>query len=156
MCMKSGSELQPVDALRFLMGFHVSIPPFGCRTRKLVRCKQHLLTIIALYHLQLLLNRLEPIISIHRLHSIRKGWRLSALKISQPNPRWWWRLGLCMQVDQGLLHGLKHLCLHNQHFLKSKRRVWRRVGFLVVALPVVFSIVGGDTVSCVDHLKYED
>jgi hypothetical protein len=27
---------------------------------------------------------------------------------------------------------------------------------LVVALPVVFSIVGGDTVPCVDHLKYED
>jgi hypothetical protein len=31
-------------------------------------------------------------------------------------------LGLCMQVDQGLLHGLKHLCLHSQHLLKSKRR----------------------------------
>jgi hypothetical protein len=27
---------------------------------------------------------------------------------------------------------------------------------LVVALPIVFSIVGGDTVPCVDDLKYED
>jgi hypothetical protein len=27
-----------------------------------------------------------------------------------------------MQVDHGLLHGLKHLCLHSQHLLKSK---WR-------------------------------
>jgi hypothetical protein len=61
-----------------------------------------------------------------------------------------------MQVDQGLLHGLKHLCLDSQHLLKSKRRGWRRVGFLVVALPIVFSIVGGDTVPFVDHLKYED
>jgi hypothetical protein len=61
-----------------------------------------------------------------------------------------------MQDDQGLLHGLKHMCLHSQHLLKSKRRGWRWVGFLVVALPVVFSIVGGDTVSCVDHLKYGD
>jgi hypothetical protein len=62
---------------------------------------------------------------------------------------------LCMQVDQGLLHGLKHLCLHSQHLLKSKQRGWQRVGFLVVALPIVF-IVGGDTVPCVDNLKYED
>jgi hypothetical protein len=66
------------------------------------------------------------------------------------------RLGLCMEVDQGLLHGLKHLCLHSQHLLKGKWRGCRRVGFLVVALPIVFSIVGGDMVPCVDHLKYED
>jgi hypothetical protein len=40
--------------------------------------------------------------------------------------------------------------------LKSKRRGWWLVGFLVVALPIVFSIVGGNMVPCVDHLKYED
>jgi hypothetical protein len=112
--------------------------------------------IVALYHLQLLLNTLELIISIHWLHNIRKGWRLSALKISQPIPWLWWRFRLYMQVDQGLLHGLKHLCLHSQHLLKSKQRGWRRVGFLVVALPIVFSIIGGNTVPYVDHLKYED
>jgi hypothetical protein len=60
-----------------------------------------------------------------------------------------------MQVDHGLLHGLEHLGLHSQHFLKSKQRGWRRVGVLVVVLPIVFSIVGGDTVPCVGHLKYE-
>jgi hypothetical protein len=112
--------------------------------------------IVALYHLQLLLNRFESIISIHWVHSIRKGWWLSALKISEPIPRWWWRLGLCMQVDQGLLHGLKHLCLHSQHLLKSKRRGWRRVGFLVVAFPIIFNIVGSDTVPYINLLKYED
>jgi hypothetical protein len=37
MCTESGSELRPIDALRFHWGFHVSIPPVGCRTRKLVR-----------------------------------------------------------------------------------------------------------------------
>jgi hypothetical protein len=37
MCMKSSSEFWSVDALDFLMGFHISIPPVGCRTRKLVR-----------------------------------------------------------------------------------------------------------------------
>jgi hypothetical protein len=37
MCTESSSKFQPVDALGFLMGFHVSIPPVGCRTRKLVR-----------------------------------------------------------------------------------------------------------------------
>jgi hypothetical protein len=37
MCTESGSELRPVDALRFLMSFHISIPPVSCTTRKLVR-----------------------------------------------------------------------------------------------------------------------
>jgi hypothetical protein len=82
--------------------------------------QQYLLTVVALHDMQLLLNRFEPIISIHRLHSLRKGWWLSALKISQPIPRRRWHLGLCMQADHGLLHGLKHLCLHSQHLLKSK------------------------------------
>jgi hypothetical protein len=62
---------------------------------------------------------------------------------------------MCLHVDHGLLHGLKHLCLHSQHFLKSKQRGWQRVGVLVVILPIVFSIVGDDTVPCVGHLKYE-
>jgi hypothetical protein len=60
-----------------------------------------------------------------------------------------------MQVDQSLLHSMKHLCLHSQHLLKSKRRGWWRIAVLVVGLPIVFSIVGGDTVPCVGHLKYE-
>jgi hypothetical protein len=111
--------------------------------------------VVALHHLHLLLNRLEPNISIHWLHNMRKGWQLNALKISQPIPRRRWRLELCMLVDHGLLHGLRHLCLHSQHLLKSKWRGWQRVGVLVVVLPIVFGIVGGDTVPYVGHLKYE-
>jgi hypothetical protein len=64
--------------------------------------------IVALHHLQLLLNRLELVISIHWLHNMRKGWWLGALKISKPIPQRQWRLGLNTQVDHGLLHGLKH------------------------------------------------
>jgi hypothetical protein len=60
-----------------------------------------------------------------------------------------------MQVGHVLLHGLKYLCLHSQRLLKSKRRGWRWVGVLVVVLPIVLSIVGGDTVPYVGHLKYE-
>jgi hypothetical protein len=75
----SSSEFCPVDALGFLMGFHVSISPVGCRTRKLVKGQQHLLMIVALHHLQLLLNKLELVISIHRLQSMRKGRWLSEL-----------------------------------------------------------------------------
>jgi hypothetical protein len=37
MCTESSFELRPVDTLGFLMDFHVSIPPVGCRTRKLVK-----------------------------------------------------------------------------------------------------------------------
>jgi hypothetical protein len=37
MCMESSSGPRSVDALGVFMGFDVSIPPIGCRTRKLVR-----------------------------------------------------------------------------------------------------------------------
>jgi hypothetical protein len=37
MCTESSFKLWPVNALGFLMGFHISIPPVGCRTRKLLR-----------------------------------------------------------------------------------------------------------------------
>jgi hypothetical protein len=37
MCMESSSEFRPVDALGLIMGFHVSIPPVGCRTKESMR-----------------------------------------------------------------------------------------------------------------------
>jgi hypothetical protein len=36
---------------------------------------------------------------------------------------------------------LKHLCLHSQHLLKSKRRRWRWVGVLVIVLPIVSALL---------------
>jgi hypothetical protein len=118
LCMESSPKFWPVDAFRLLAGFHISIPPVGCMARELVGAAlelRGLLTVVALNHLQLLLHLLEPIVSIHWLHGLRKGRRLSALKLSKPIPRWreqhlrW----ISLHVDQGLLHGLKHLCLHN-------------------------------------------
>jgi hypothetical protein len=49
-----------------------------------------------------------------------------------------------MQIDHGLLHGLKHLSLHSQHLLKSRRRGWQRVSTIVVVLPIVLNVVVGD------------
>ncbi len=37
MCTESSSKFWPVDALGLLVGFHISIPPIGCRTIELVR-----------------------------------------------------------------------------------------------------------------------
>jgi hypothetical protein len=37
MCTKSGSELQPVDTLRFLMGFNISIPLVGYRNKMIMQ-----------------------------------------------------------------------------------------------------------------------
>jgi hypothetical protein len=122
------------------MGFHVSISLVGYRTRKLVRGYQYLLIVVALHYLQHLLNRLEPIISIHWLHNIRKDWQLSALKISQSISRWRWCLGLCMQVDHGLLHGLKHMCLYSQLLLKNKRRGCGRLASWLLFSPL-FSVL---------------
>jgi hypothetical protein len=61
-----------------------------------------------------------------------------------------------LHVDHGLLHGLKYLCLHSQHLLKSRRRGWWRVGLIVVVvvLPIVLSVVG-NTVPCVGDLKHK-
>jgi hypothetical protein len=64
-------------------------------------------------------------------------------------------MGLSMQVDHDLLHGLKHLYLHSQHLLKSRQKGWWRVGVLVVVLPIVLSVVGVDMVPCVGYLRYE-
>jgi hypothetical protein len=71
--------------------------------------------VVSLHHLQLLLYGLELIIGIHRLHSMRESWWLNALEISKPIPQqWWWHLGLgVLHIDHGLLHGMKHLCLHS-------------------------------------------
>jgi hypothetical protein len=109
--------------------------------------------VVALHHLQLLLNRLELIISIHRLHSMRKSKRLSALKISKPVPRRRLRLSN-LHVNHGLLHSLKHLCLHSQHLLKSRQRGWWQIDILVV-LPIVVLVVIVVVVPCVSHLKYK-
>jgi hypothetical protein len=54
-------------------------------------------------------------------------------------------------VDHGLLQSLKHLCLHHQHLLKSRRRGWQRVDILVVLYVVVPVVVVA--VPCVGHLK---
>jgi hypothetical protein len=88
---------------------------------------------------------------------MREGWWLSALKISKHIPRWWgWRLGLSrLHVDYGLLHGLRHLCLHSQHLLNSRQREWRWVGGILVVLPIVVHIIVVVAVSRVGHLKYE-
>jgi hypothetical protein len=56
-----------------------------------------------------------------------------------------------LHVDHGLQHSLKHLCLHNQHLLKSRQRGWWWVDILVV-LSVVVVVVA---VPCVGHLKYK-
>jgi t-SNARE complex subunit (syntaxin) len=60
-----------------------------------------------------------------------------------------------MQIEHGILHGLKHLGLYSHHFLKSRRKGWRRIGIIVVVLLIVLNIVVGSTIPCVDHLKYE-
>jgi Ni/Fe-hydrogenase subunit HybB-like protein len=59
------SEFLPVDAFWVLVGFDISIPSICSGTFQLVRSKQNLLTVVALDHLQLLLNGLQLIICVH-------------------------------------------------------------------------------------------
>jgi hypothetical protein len=65
-------------------------------------------------------------------------------------------LRLCsLHVDHGLLHSLKHLCLHSQHLLNSRQRGWRWIDMLVVLFVVVPIVVVVIAVPCVGHLKYK-
>jgi hypothetical protein len=78
------------------------------------------------------------------------------LKSSKPIPQRRWRrmrLG-SLHVDHDLLHSMKHLCLHSQHLLKSKRRGWRQIDILVV-LSIAVPVVAIVAVTCVGHLKYK-
>jgi hypothetical protein len=59
-----------------------------------------------------------------------------------------------LYVDHDMLHSLKHLCLHNQHLVKSKQMGWRRVDILVV-LSILVPIVVVVAVPYVGHLKYK-
>jgi t-SNARE complex subunit (syntaxin) len=60
-----------------------------------------------------------------------------------------------MQIDHDLLLGLEHLSLHSWHLLKSRWKGWRRVGIIIVIIPIVLNVVVGNTVPHADHLQYE-
>jgi hypothetical protein len=139
-------ELLPVDAFWLLVGFDIRIPPIYIRTFQLVQSKQNLLTVVALDHLQLLLNGLQPIIGIHWLNGVRECRRFGPLKLSKfvtGLGLWCWLMPLNMlHVDHSLLHGLQHLSLHYQNLLKCWW--WRWVDVIVVLI--------GTTVASVGHL----
>jgi hypothetical protein len=146
MSPKAIPELLPIDAFWLLMGFNISIAPIYSGTFQLVQSKQNLLTVIALDHLQLLLNGLQPIIDIHWLNGVRECRRVGPLKLSKfvmGLGLWRWLMPMSLlQVGHSLLHGPQHLSLHYQILLKCW---WRRWVVVVVVLI-------GTTVTSVGHL----
>jgi hypothetical protein len=110
MSPKAVPELLPVDAFWLLMGFNISIPSICSGTFQLVRSKQNLLTVVALDHLQLLLNGLQPIIDIHWLDRVRECRRFDPLKLSKfvtGLGLWRWLMPLSLlHICHSLLHGL--------------------------------------------------
>jgi hypothetical protein len=129
-------ELLLVDAFWLLMDFDISIPPIYSGTFQLVQSKQNLLMVVALDHLQLLLNGLQPIINIHWFVGVRKCRRFGLLKLSKfvtGLGSWRWLMPLSLlHVGHSLLHGVQHLSLHYQNFLKCWW--WRWVGIVDVVL----------------------
>jgi hypothetical protein len=109
--------------------------------------------VVALDHLQLLLNGLQPIIGIHWLNGVRECRRFGPLKLSKfvtGLGLWRWLMPLSLlHVGHSLMHGLQHLSLHYQNLLKCWW--WRRVGVVVVVVVVVVVLVG-TTVASVGHL----
>jgi hypothetical protein len=115
-------EFLPIDAFGFFMSFNISVSPISSGTHQLVRSKLYLLPVIALNHLQLLLNCLQPVISIYWFDGVRECWGLGHLKLSKLVSRlglWRWLMSLSLlHVGHSLLHGLHHLSLHYQNLLK--------------------------------------
>jgi hypothetical protein len=104
--------------------------------------------VVALDHLQLLLNGLQPIVDIHWLDGVRECRRFSPLKLSKfvtGLGLWCWLMPLSLlHVGHSLLYGLQHLSLHYQNLLKCWW--WRRVSVVVVVVLI------GTTVASVGHL----
>jgi hypothetical protein len=102
----------------------------------------------AMNNLQHLLDCLQPIIGIHWLDRVRECLMLSPLeffKFVMLLKLWHWLLSLSLlHVHHSLLHGLQHMCLHDQYLLQCWR--WRRVGIVVVIV-----LIGG-TIASVGHL----
>jgi hypothetical protein len=125
--------------LWLLVGFDIIIPPICNRVFQLVRSKQNLLAVVALDHLQLLLNGLQPIIDIHWLDRVRECRRFGPLKLSKfvtGLGLWRWLMPLSLlYVGHCLLHGLQYLSLHYQNLLKCWR--WRQVCIIIVVVVVV-------------------
>jgi uncharacterized membrane protein len=148
MRMETIFEFLPIDAFGFFMSSNISVPPICSGTHQLVRSKQNILPVIALNHLQLHLNCLQPVISIHWFNRVRECWGLSPLefpKFVTLLRLWCWLVSLSLlHVGHSLLHGLQHLSLHYQNLLKCWW--WRRVGIVVVVVLV------GTTVASVGHL----
>jgi uncharacterized membrane protein len=148
MRMETIFEFLPIDAFRFFMSSNISVPPICSGTHQLVRSKQNILPVIALNHLQLHLNCLQPVISIHWFNRVRECWGLSPLefpKFVTLLRLWCWLVSLSLlHVGHSLLHGLQHLSLHYQNLLKCWW--WRRVGIVVVVVLV------GTTIVSVGHL----
>jgi hypothetical protein len=105
--------------------------------------------VVALHNLKLLLNRLELVISIHRIHRVCEGWRLRPLEFSKlVSLLRLRRLLVLLHSGHGLLHGLEHLSLHHQNLLQSQ---WGRRVSSIVVLTIVVRV--GIVVPCVGHLK---
>jgi hypothetical protein len=139
-------EFLQVDSFWFLVGFNMCIPLVCSRSDQLMRSKQNLLTVVALDHLQLLLNGLQPIVGIHWLNRVRECRRFDSLKLSRfvtGLGLWRWLMPLSLlHVGHNLLHDLQHLSLHYQNLLKCWW--WRQVGVVVVLV--------GTTIVSVGHL----
>jgi hypothetical protein len=146
MRMKTILEFLPIDAFRFLMSFNISVPLICSGTHQLVQSKHNLLPVVTLNHMQVLLNCLQPVISIHWFDRVRECWRLGPLEFSKFVTLlrlWYWLVSLSLlRVGHSLLHGLQHLSLHYQNLLKCWW--WRRVGNIV-------ALICG-TVASVSHL----
>jgi hypothetical protein len=72
MTSKAILEFLPVDSFWFLMGFNIRIPLVCNKSDQLMRCKQNLLSVVALNNLKLLFYCLQPIIGIHGLTRVRE------------------------------------------------------------------------------------
>jgi hypothetical protein len=85
---KSSFELIPANIIGVEVGVLVSLPPIYCGSKQLVRCEHDLLTVRALRYLQLLLDRLQPVLCLHGILGLRESVGGGPQKFSQPRLGW--------------------------------------------------------------------
>ena len=87
------------------------IPPIGRGTLESSRGVQDLLPVVALGDIQLLSDKLEPVIGIQRINRVRESWRVMAHKIPVLiSGRWCILLLLLVLLILLVLLNLLHRC----------------------------------------------
>jgi len=128
-CAETSPKLLPSDGVSISVCSNICIPPVRCSSFQYSCSIQDLLTIITMCDVQLLVDDLQPVISIQRIHRVRKCGRMMTHELPVLVPGWlrgmgWLLVLLRLQVCHGVGEVLDQLHLSSKELLHCWVRWW--------------------------------